>query len=65
VKQQIMAEANRWEIEIPKPFLKKGAFHLQQIQSVSLARLERKIGSLTDDEWGIIIGKLHQRISLK
>jgi mRNA interferase MazF len=24
---------NRWELNIPKPFLKPGAFHLQQIQS--------------------------------
>jgi mRNA interferase MazF len=25
---------NRWEVRIPKPFLKDGAFHVQQIQSV-------------------------------
>ena len=25
---------NRWELDLPKPFLKPGAFHLQQIQSV-------------------------------
>ncbi|MGH7953426.1 MAG: type II toxin-antitoxin system PemK/MazF family toxin, partial [Limisphaerales bacterium] len=30
---------NRWELSIPKPFLKPGAFHLQQIQSVSTVRL--------------------------
>ena len=41
---------NRWELALPKPFLKSGAFHLQQIQPISLARLERKLGSLTPDE---------------
>jgi len=56
---------NAWEVEIPKPFLKKGAFHLQQIQSVSLARLERKIGKLSEEEWRKVIQKLHERIPLK
>ena len=41
---------NRWELSIPKPFLKPGAFHLQQIQSVSTVRLERKLGVLTEAE---------------
>jgi len=41
---------NRWELALPKPFLKPGAFHLQQIQPISLARLERKLGSLTPAE---------------
>ena len=35
---------NRWELSIDKPFLKPGAFHLQQIQSVSTVRLERRLG---------------------
>jgi mRNA interferase MazF len=30
---------NRWEVSIPKPFLEPGAFHLQQVQPVSLPRL--------------------------
>jgi mRNA interferase MazF len=42
---------NRWELAIPKPFLKPGVFHLQQIQPVSLARLERKLGALTPSEF--------------
>lgn len=37
---------NRWEFAAPLPFLKAGAFHLQQIQPVSLARLERKLGEM-------------------
>jgi mRNA interferase MazF len=41
---------NRWEVAIPKSFLRRGVFHLQQIQPISLARLERKLGSLTPEE---------------
>lgn len=41
---------NRWELSIPKPFLKTGAFHLQQIQTVSTVKLERKLGVLTEEE---------------
>jgi mRNA interferase MazF len=35
---------NRWEFPAQSPFLKPGVFHLQQIQPVSLVRLERKLG---------------------
>ena len=42
--------SNRWEVVIPKPFLKAGAFHLQQIQSVPIARLLRVLGTLSDSE---------------
>ena len=43
---------NRWELEVPKPFLKKpGIFHLQQIQPISLARFESRLGALTPDEF--------------
>jgi mRNA interferase MazF len=45
---------NRWEVSIPKRFLKPGVFHLQQIQPVSLARLERKLGALTAEEFETI-----------
>lgn len=37
---------NRWEFPLSLSFLKPGVFHLQQIQPVSLARLERKLGVL-------------------
>ena len=33
---------NRWELNIPKPFLKPGAFHVQQIQTVSTLALPDK-----------------------
>jgi len=42
---------NRWELSISKPFLKSGAFHLQQIQPVSLARFDAKLGTLTPEEF--------------
>jgi hypothetical protein len=37
-------------LNIPKPFLKPGAFHLQQVQTVSTVKLERRPGALNDGE---------------
>jgi mRNA interferase MazF len=54
---------NRWELSIPKPFLKEGAFHLQQIQSVTLTRLVRRLGRLSDEEWSRVLETLSQRLS--
>ncbi|HEY8904354.1 MAG TPA: type II toxin-antitoxin system PemK/MazF family toxin [Chthoniobacterales bacterium] len=55
---------NRWEMSIPKPFLKAGAFHLQQIQSVSVAYLMRRLGALTDQEWDLLVTRLAERLSI-
>jgi len=55
---------HRWELSIPKPYLKEGAFHFQQIQSVSVARLVRKFGSVTESEWALIQEKLRSLFSL-
>ena len=49
---------NRWELSIPKPFLKPGAFHLQQVQSISTGRLERKVGVLTEAEMDQVLDAL-------
>ena len=49
---------SRWELAIEKPFLKSGVFHLQQIQPLSLGRLEARIGSLTADEFAAIKERL-------
>ena len=49
---------NRWELPIPKPFLKSGAFHLQQIQAVPIVRLERKLGMLAPDELQLVRTRL-------
>jgi mRNA interferase MazF len=53
---------NRWEVALPKPFLKPGAFHLQQIQSLSVARLVRCLGSLTQSEMETLGDKLSERL---
>jgi mRNA interferase MazF len=45
---------NKWEVPVPLPFLRQGAFHLQQIQPVSLARLERKLGFMPPAELAMI-----------
>jgi mRNA interferase MazF len=55
---------NRWDVAIPKPFLKPGAFHLQQIQTVSTVKLERKLGSLTADEMRKVEVALRGRLRL-
>ena len=55
---------NRWEVSIPKPFLKTGVFHLQQLQSVPIVRLQRKIGQLTDEELGRVRSKLAELLHL-
>jgi mRNA interferase MazF len=54
---------NRWEVEILKSFLKPGAFHLQQIQSLSLARLVRILGRLDDFEMDVISARLRERLA--
>ena len=49
---------------IPKLFLKEGAFHIQQVQSISLPKLMRRLGSLTNEEWNLIAAKLVERLGL-
>jgi len=55
---------SRWELPVPKPFLKKGVFHLQQLQSVPIVRLQRRIGRLTDSELGRVRSKLAELLHL-
>ena len=55
---------NRWELAIPKPFLKPGAFHLQQIQTVSTVKLERRLGALTEDEMNRVLDALAERLEI-
>src|ERR1700756_1143688 len=56
--------SNRWELNIPKPFLKPGAFHLQQLQSVSTVRLARRLGVLTREEMDRVLEALAHRLGL-
>ena len=55
---------NRWEVSVPKPFLREGAFHAQQIHSAPLPRLLRKLGELTSDEINLVLDKVAERLGL-
>jgi mRNA interferase MazF len=56
---------NRWELSIPKPFLRSGAFHLQQVQTVSGAKLERWLGALTEEEMNRVLDRLAERLGIR
>jgi mRNA interferase MazF len=56
---------NRWEFPCRKSFLKPGVFHLQQIQPVSLNRLETKLGALTTDEFQTLGKQLARLLHLE
>ena len=55
---------NPRELNIPKPFPRPGAFHLQQIQTVSTVRLERRLGVLTADEMNQVRKALRTRLGI-
>jgi mRNA-degrading endonuclease toxin of MazEF toxin-antitoxin module len=55
---------NQWELNLPKPFLKPGAFHLQQIQTVSTIKLERRLGILAPDEMDRVRNALADRLKV-
>src|SRR3954453_16260615 len=55
---------NRWELNVPKPFLKPGAFHLQQIQTVSTVKLERRLGVLTEEEMNRVRHAIGERLRI-
>jgi len=56
--------SNRWELNISKPFLKPGAFHLQQIQTISTVKLERRLGLLTNEEMDRVRSALRNRFRI-
>ncbi|MFZ4774896.1 MAG: type II toxin-antitoxin system PemK/MazF family toxin [Terrimicrobiaceae bacterium] len=55
---------NRWELSLPNHFLRTGAFHFQQIQSISVARLMRRLGKLTEKEMDLVAGMLRDRFQI-
>ena len=55
---------NLWELGIAKPFLKPGAFHLQQVQTVSTVKLERRLGALTAEEMDRVLDALGNRLGI-
>lgn len=56
---------NRWELGIRKPFLQAGVFHAQQVQPVSLPRLERKLGALSREEFAEVGAALIRLLHLQ
>jgi mRNA interferase MazF len=44
----------RFEVVVPKPFLKSGAFDAQGIISVAVPRLIRKLGDLQTSELALV-----------
>jgi len=55
---------NRWELTIPKPFLKPGAFHLRRVQTISTVKLERRLGVLTTEEMTRMRNALRDRLGI-
>jgi len=56
---------NRWEISIPKSFLKdEGAFDVQRIATVASVKLERRLGELTSAELDKILDLLAERLEI-
>jgi mRNA interferase MazF len=56
--------SSRWELNIPKQFLKPGAFHLQQVQTISTVKLERRLGVLTTEEMNRVRNALKNRLGI-
>ena len=55
---------NRWQIIIPKPFLKEGAFDVQEVNTVSRWRLESRLGELTPAELDAVLDRLAERLGI-
>jgi mRNA interferase MazF len=64
IAHTLSVRGNPWELTIRKPFLKPGAFHLQEIHSVPLAKLSHKLGALAPEEMAAIDSRLRQRLHL-
>lgn len=47
-----------------KSFLREGAFHLQQIQTVPLTELVRKLGEMSGGKCAAVCARLRQRVGL-
>ena len=56
---------NRWELAVPKPFLQAGVFHLQQIQPISLARFDVRLGVLSPEEFRKVKESLVRLLNLQ
>jgi mRNA interferase MazF len=47
-------QGTAFEVVVPKPFLKPGAFDAQGLVTVAQARLRRKLGDLQPDELALV-----------
>ena len=56
---------NRWELTVPKPFLRDGVFHLQQVQPIPLVRFEARLGALTETEFKQVKATLVRLLNLQ
>lgn len=65
IPHTMAVRGNRWELKLPKPFLQNGVFHLQQIQPISLARFDVKLGALTADEFKTVKTTLVRLLNLQ
>ena len=54
----------RWELKLDTAFLRGGAYHLQQIHTLPVPRLEKKLGELTAHELSRVREKLAERLGL-
>ncbi len=57
-------QGTRFEVIIPKPFLKPGAFDAQGLTTVATARLIRKLGSLQPAEIVLVEDAVKQWLGL-
>jgi mRNA interferase MazF len=53
---------NKWEVSVPKHFLKPGAFHCQQVQTISASKLMRRLGVLSSEEFAQVLTVLGDRL---
>jgi mRNA interferase MazF len=60
-----LREGNPWQVEIAKPWLKHGAFHVQQIFNVPPPKFLRLCGTLSREEFNLIKEKLALRLGLR
>jgi len=55
---------NPWGVSIPKPWLKDGVFHMQQVGTFPLKYLVRKMGNLTPEEFAKVKLRLALRLGI-
>jgi mRNA interferase MazF len=57
-------QATRFEVVVSKPFLRPGAFDVQGLVTVAIARLLRKLGNLQAPELALIEGAVKRWLGL-